>query len=69
MENSKRELIDEETAQVTGGVKPGAGQPGGANGIKNGVDNTANGIKNGVDNAANNIKNGVDKTDSLKKYG
>ena len=67
MENSKRELFDDELTRVTGGVKPGAGRPGGANGIKNGVDNAANGIKNGVDNAANNIKNGVDKTGSQKK--
>ena len=63
MENSKRELLNEEAAQVTGGVKPGAGKPG----IKNSVDNAANGIKNGVDNAANNIKNGVDKTGSQTK--
>ena len=63
MENSKRELFDEDVAQVTGGVKPSAGKPG----IKNGVDNAANGIKNGVDNAANNIKNGVDNIGSQTK--
>ena len=67
MENSKRELLNEEAAQVTGGVKPGARKPANTNGIKNGVDNAANGIKNGVDNAANNIKNGVDKIGSQKK--
>ena len=67
MNNSKRELMDEETTLVTGGVKPSARQPRTTTGIKNGVDSVSNGIKNGVDNAANNIKNGVDKTVSQRK--
>ena len=56
MENSKRELVDDEVTRVTGGVKPGAGKPPATNGIKNGVDNVANGIKNGVDNIADSGK-------------